>query len=508
MQNDIDKSTPLYIAPANPAGRKLAKNLQNAGYNVRGFVDNLKQGDDIASQASRLEQHAKVILHEATYTDSVAAGLLQRHFARGVLWLCHTAGDSPPPITSSTTSSENANVDVSFSRYSLPLNFRWRQVVFNTCLLLFKALRLVAPKRNYVYYAEGFFDTNVLLAYREHKRRYKKEAFLLGLDLKQHIAELESDNTQFDHLSLPVLWKLCCAKRIIVDHEYTGDTFSLLRKHIPVIQLWHGLPYKALSGNKHYPDICDEAFVSSSTWFNNEIFPKIFRAKNYLALGYPRNDAFLQSPNERDWINTEPYESLKQIEDNSGSIIVYAPTYRDWGNNEYPIDLDAINAWCRKNKRAFVLKFHPFISRLFGEAMGLEDSNSLQQLPSHPYIYMYPSGKNIYPWLAEASALVTDYSSIAYDFLLANKPIVYFQYDKADYVKLRGATLVSDDDFIAGEVVESTDEMLKRLAYDLAIKIDEVAAGNVHTKRRALMEKFELTHTTSADHIVNYVRGG
>lgn len=70
----------------------------------------------------------------------------------------------------------------------------------------------------------------------------------------------------------------------------------------------------------------------------------------------------------------------------------------------------------KKNKRSFVLKFHPFISRQFGDAMALPDSENVQALPSYPHLYLYPSGKNIYPWLADAETLITDYSSIAYDF--------------------------------------------------------------------------------------------
>lgn len=464
MQTGINKNTPLYIAPANPAGRKLAKLLKSAGYCVNGFVDNLKRGDDIVNDVAHISTCAKIVLHKAPYTDSVAAGLLQRQFSPKLLWLCHIDGDLSFSRKSSAQQEDSTGDNISFDRYALPLRYRLKKLLFTVYSLLFCAVRLITPKRRYLYYAEGFFDTNVLLAYRKHKQLHNGEAFLLGLHLKQHISELDNDLSKFESITLKTLWKICCAKRIVVDHEYTGDTFTLLRKYIPVIQLWHGLPYKALSGNKHYPHVCDEVFVSSSDWFSKEIFPKIFRAKKYVSLGYPRNDAFSQSPMERDWINAEPYNVLQQIQRNAGDIIVYAPTYRDWGNNEYPLNLAAIDTWSRKHNRAFILKFHPFISRLFGEAMGLNERNELQQLPDYPHIYLYPSGKNIYPWLAEAYALVTDYSSIAYDFLLSDKPIVYFQYDKAEYLRLRGETLVSDSDFIAGEVVGSTEEMLAVLS--------------------------------------------
>ena len=504
MHTGIDKNTPLYIAPANPAGRKLAKRLKSAGYCVNGFVDNLKQGDDIVNDVTHLPATAKVVLHKGTYTDDVAAGLVQRHFPQKSLWLCNEM-DIVPKSENNVLPSETERTTLSFSRYSTPVSYFISRFWFTMCALALKTVRMAAPKRSYLYYAEGFFDTNVLLSYREHKQQHNKEPFLLGLNLKQHIPELDNDERKFEKLSFKVLWKICCAKRIIVDHEYTGNTFTILRKFIPVVQLWHGLPYKALSGNKHYPDICDDIFISSSAWFNQEIFPKIFRANTYLALGYPRNDAFFQSPSERDWINAEPFELIEKVKQESGDFIVYAPTYRDWGNNEYPLDLDTLNAWCCENKRSIVLKFHPFISRLFGEAMGLEESNRLQRLPNHPNIYLYPSGKNIYPWLAEASALVTDYSSIAYDFLLANKPIIYFQYDKEEYLKLRGETLVSDDDFIAGDVVSSIEEMINCLSVKSELDTSIVNYA-VDIRQTELLDKFQMSISPSSSLIVARLR--
>ncbi len=506
MHIGINKNTPLYVAPANPAGRKLAKRLRNDGYCVSGFVDNLKKGDDIVNDVAQFPSKAKIVLHKANYTDTVAAGLLRRKFKQRLLWLCHEQSDLPLSTESSTQSEDNAANKISFARYTLPLSYRWNKLLFTACSCLFRAIRLITPKHRYLYYAEGFFDTNVLLAYREHKRQYESEPFLLGLNLKQHIVELDDDKAKFEKLSLKVLWHIGCAKRIIVDHEYTGDTFALLRKHIPVVQLWHGLPYKALSGNRHYPDICDDVFISSSEWFNEKIFPQIFRANAYLALGYPRNDVFFQCPPERDWINAEPFELLEKVKEESGDIVVYAPTYRDWGDNEYPLDLDSLEAWCRENKSAFVLKFHPFISRLFGEAMGLEESDRLQQLPNHSHVYLYPSGKNIYPWLADAAALVTDYSSIAYDFLFAKKPIIYFQYDKEEYVKLRGETLVSDDDFIAGDVVMSIEELLNGLSANINNHNTSAVNDTIDVRQKALVEKFHMNLRPSSDSIITRLR--
>ncbi|WP_333609388.1 CDP-glycerol glycerophosphotransferase family protein, partial [Arsukibacterium sp.] len=390
------------------------------------------------------------------------------------------------------------NADNSFQPYSLPLSYRLRRATTGLLQLLFQMLRHLIPSSGYLYYAEDFFDSNVLLAYREHRKQHPEEVWLLGRKLKQKIFELDSDNHVLQGLSCHSLWRCLRAKKLVVDHEYTGQVFSLLRRYIPVIQLWHGLPYKALSGNIHYPHICDEAFISSSDWFNQHVFPKIFRAKHYLALGYPRNDAFSQPAEQRDWINAEPLSLLHKVLQDTGDIIVYAPTYRDWGDNDYPLDLEDLNAWCQTQRVSFVLKFHPFISRKFAAAMQLDNLNSLQSLPGLPHIYLYPSGKNVYPWLAEAKVLISDYSSIAYDFMLTGKPIIYYQYDIEKYRELRGETLVADEDFIAGSVAHKQQQLAQLLS--------DSEASELQLTRKALTEKYMLKSKQATSEIVCYIR--
>jgi len=479
-----NKQHPVYVAPANPVGKALADRLATQGYQIAGMADNLKQSDNIINNATQAKVGSVIVIATGSFLHTVASGLLLRGFANAQLW----AADSNDNLTP----------------YRRPLSYRLEQICIDLLQQTFAWLRRRLPSSGYIYYAEDFFDSNVLLAYREHRRRYPKEAWLLGSKLRQQIAELENDSHVLEGLSWTSLWRCLQAKKLIVDHEYTGQVFSLLRRYIPVIQLWHGLPYKALSGNIHYPDICDEAFISSSYWFNQHIFPKIFRAKQYLALGYPRNDAFLQPAEQRDWINAEPLSLLRKVQQDTGDIIVYAPTYRDWGDNDYPLNLPELNAWCQTRRVSFVLKFHPFISRKFAAAMQLDNLNNLQSLPGLSHIYLYPSGKNVYPWLADAKVLITDYSSIAYDFLLTNKPILYYQYDIEMYRELRGETLVADEDFVAGNMVHVQAELQQQLA--LLLKYGEIEEKERQIIREALTDKFLITKSLAVSDIVDYVK--
>lgn len=81
--------------------------------------------------------------------------------------------------------------------------------------------------------------------------------------------------------------------------------------------------------------------------------------------------------------------------------------------------------------------------------------------------------------LTAADILVTDYSSVIFDYFLLNKPVIYFIYDREDYSSNRG--LYFDfKDYIYGDIASDSDELLKA-----------VKAENMHNElRRDFNEKF------------------
>src|SRR5690606_28855222 len=104
------------------------------------------------------------------------------------------------------------------------------------------------------------------------------------------------------------------------------------------------------------------------------------------------------------------------------------PTYRDNGQNDHPIDWDALQQFLLQHNAVFVMKTHPFLAPF----------DELRQQEGCDRIFHYPGRFNVYPWLADADLLITDYSSVAFDFLLCNKPVLHFIYDIEHYAKVRG----------------------------------------------------------------------
>lgn len=218
------------------------------------------------------------------------------------------------------------------------------------------------------------------------------------------------------------------------------------------IQIWHGIPLKKIELNDpiqqnqmtnlfyniknrlggKYPNY--ELVVSTSDYFTVNSFNKSFNAKQTIESGYPRNDIFFKNKLniinniESDYsINTdkEIVEVINKIKNDSTKIILYAPTFRDTGGDAVSdniLNLDKLNSFASANNIIFVFKFHP-------------DPYFEYNLENYNNILFYNNSSDIYPLLPITDALITDYSSIYFDYLLLDKPIIFFPYDMEKYIK-------------------------------------------------------------------------
>jgi CDP-glycerol glycerophosphotransferase (TagB/SpsB family) len=450
----------LYIAPDNPAGRNLALLLQQQGATVLGMVDNLKQGPDVCNHVSQSKPHDAVLIAPSDFQQKIAQGMLANGFIARKIWCC--IEQNP----------------LQFKPYKAASVLKKLKTLMHDVMA---SLLDLLPKGPVVYYAEKYADSNVLVAFAEHNKLGKK-AYLVVKDAQRcfHPAQIDSP--------WQVRWLLQRAKVLVLDHESTDPVFNRLRTQTKVVQLWHGLPFKHLAGNKHFPHILDEAFVSSSSWFNQQIFPGMFKARHYLDFGYPRNDALLQTPADRCWFNALPLEQLQQLRSGK-KLILYMPTYRDNGQNDHPIDWVKLQQFLLEHNAVFMMKTHPFLAPF----------DELRQQQGCDRIFHYPGRFNVYPWLADADLLITDYSSVAFDFLLCNKPVLHFIYDIERYAQVRGQFAISKEDFIAGSVAEDFSQLLEQMALDLAS--DRFAA-----KRQALQQKFSMVNLECCPVLIQYLQ--
>lgn len=199
-----------------------------------------------------------------------------------------------------------------------------------------------------------------------------------------------------------------------------------------------------------------EIFTSTSEYYTREVFGDAFNAKIFLNCGYPRND-YLISPEKfsEDHVIQDGDKSffclikeLKQKKDKK--IILYAPTFRGKNGKVEKIKGVSTEDFYNHAERAncvWLIKPHPW-----------DSSWGIPRVKKNN-LFILSKSTDIYPILHLVDILVSDYSSICYDFLLFDRPMIFFPYDRKDYVDRDENIMFNYDDRTPGEKVYKKEQL-------------------------------------------------
>lgn len=300
-----------------------------------------------------------------------------------------------------------------------------------------------------IFYTPRRFEGNLKYAFIDICTRIKKHslpvtAYFLTLHIEDYLSLRAED--------LPVIYwspeaekplKSLLDASVVVEDGFYYDSpptppllFSALHG-AKQVNLWHGTPIKKI--HLQLTDSFVELDCHISTIFkysasihtvclasknHSDLFKKAFLAKNYKVTGYPRNDILKRQLNRADYINVD-LETLEKLTtlDGQKKIFLYAPTWRD-GNPSWlnKIHIEQLAGLISKLDGVLLINPHPF-ERSIAE-------NLLQQIPG----IFFQKGYDIYPLLKIADVLITDYSSIIFDFLLTDKMVVLYRPDHDQYI--------------------------------------------------------------------------
>lgn len=271
-------------------------------------------------------------------------------------------------------------------------------------------------------------------------------------ELKIHSLPCASLNTQEGDSSI------ASAKILIFDQG--NYTYFYISPHQKTIQLWHGVGLKKMAPHTH---ITYDYFISTSQWTNDTNFCHIFKAHYFLDYGYPRN-AFLQSPQEEHedllFCDKHLFEIVKRK--HFKKVVLYMPTTREYlfGANAsaqdlLPLHLENLNTHLASTDTLMIIKLHPFIVEFFQKTCNM---TTLSHIRFHS-----PDG-DVYPILKYTDLLISDYSSIVYDFLLLDRPILFFTYDKKRYEENMGGFLFDYETYSPGEKVTTEKDLIHAIS--------------------------------------------
>ncbi|MBU1884212.1 CDP-glycerol glycerophosphotransferase family protein [bacterium] len=309
-----------------------------------------------------------------------------------------------------------------------------------------------------VFIGEGYVDANIKHLYL-HYVKNAQNAILLS-DNEEQLKVLKEHHLPSARLgSWLSHFYIALAKNIFLDHILYNylDCLSPSQK---TLQLWHGVGLKRINdmSNIEY-----DYFVSTSEWTNETNFQNVFKAKEFLNLGYPRLDIFFKDEEKDDLIFCDMgiYDLVKNAQ---GKKILYMPTYRENEmHNTPPLDFELLNEQMKEMDAYFIVKFHPFVK--------------IQKPKALDRIIFYETQSDIYPILKYVDVLVSDYSSVIYDFLLLDRPVISFIYDYEDYMSHRDGFLFDYFEYSPSCFVKTQNELIGALQGS-----DEMYEKRAHVK--------------------------
>lgn len=240
-----------------------------------------------------------------------------------------------------------------------------------------------------------------------------------------------------------------------------------------VVNLWHGMPLKKIGNmekgkEKNKYDYFN--YVLSTSSYFDEIMSKSFNCSldRILHCGQPRTDIFFSNITKKNKI----FKGYDQI-------LIWMPTFRNSdilhesnSSNEEKIlplisnnkDMDFLNKILIEYNSLLVIKLHP-IQRIEGLPFG-----NLSNIVFIDEKFLKDNNSSLYSFLRETDCLITDYSSVYFDYLLLQKPIIFTIDDIDDYKVNRGLNFNNLEDIMPGE---------KNITYsDLISSIKSFLNGN------------------------------
>ncbi|WP_100333182.1 CDP-glycerol glycerophosphotransferase family protein [Bacillus alkalisoli] len=236
------------------------------------------------------------------------------------------------------------------------------------------------------------------------------------------------------------------------------------------LQTWHGTPLKKLAldiEEIRMPGTTTEAYkenfiketrkwdyLISPNSYSTRIFKKAFNYNGQiLETGYPRNDLLINQNND---------ETINSIKMKMGipldsKIIMYAPTWRDdlyFSKGRYKFDLKMdIDEIRKKLGEEYIILFR--MHYLVADTLNLTDYKGFAiNVSQHDDI------RELY---LISDILITDYSSVFFDYLCLKRPIIFFTYDIKQYRdKLRGFYFDFEEN-APGNLVVNTKELIDEI---------------------------------------------
>lgn len=238
---------------------------------------------------------------------------------------------------------------------------------------------------------------------------------------------------------------------------YENTPIFKTNKYQRLVFLNHGtLPLKNVRGKMVQPVELDYAVCPSR--FCAEIYEEQY--------SIPKKKLLFLPPPRLDWLQMNSSQKFTFLPREQRKIIIWLPTFRilqgkrrkDGKISPFGVPLvHTCAAWGRLNE--ILEKYHEFlIIKLHPrEEMRIQLDSKLKNIRVIQEEELSSIDATLQELLSQTDALLTDYSGIAFEYLIVNRPIGYILEDVEEY--LPGFAMNNPEDFMPGEKIYDMKEM-------------------------------------------------
>lgn len=325
------------------------------------------------------------------------------------------------------------------------------------------------------------FDSNLGKSYAGNPKYIYEHLMKNGYDLVWDCVWFYEDNPynipgkskQVQYGRLRYLYYMATAKIWIFDSRQ--PEFLVRRKGTYYIQTWHGTPLKKLALDMDDVFMVGESDIDTykkhfrknvGTWdylisqnpFSSETFRRAFDfKKEMLEYGYPRNDILFLENSE---------EGMKRYRQKLGlpldkKVILYAPTWRDdefSEDDKYSFRPRISFEQLQKelgDEYVMIVKYHYLIM------------DAVDWSPYEGFVYHFDHSRDIAELFLVSDILITDYSSVMFDYSILKRPMFFYAYDLNKYENELRGFYFSYTEEMPGPISTTTEELVRDIqCYD------------------------------------------
>lgn len=328
---------------------------------------------------------------------------------------------------------------------------------FKLFYILFSILPINKKKISFASDSRTELNGNLYFVYEELYNRN------LNLDIK-FIFNERIDNRKSFYQLIKMAYHFATSKIILLDDFYPLIYPLNIRRNSDLIQVWHaagafktfgfsrigrpGGPSPKSKNHRNYTKVT----VSSEGVRDHYAEGFGITVDKVFPTGVPRSDIFFDEE-YKEYVRKTLYNKYPFLKEKK--VILFAPTFRGNGqaSAHFPFHVLDFKKLYEdlSDEYVFLFKIHPFVNNKLSIPYEFAD-----------FFYDFSDFREINDLLLVTDVLITDYSSVCFEYALLEKPMLFFAFDVEEYVRTRDF-YYDYFSFIPGPLVKSTEEIVETI---------------------------------------------